>query len=99
MALRSELQERLLTITPKVYLQPPPTLLMDYPCIVYQRDYILDQHADDQPYSSRKRYQVTVIAQDPDSTIVDAVKRLSLCTYDRFFTAHNLNHDVFKLFF
>lgn len=99
MAQRSDLQSLLVGITPNVYFQPPPTLDMDYPCIVYQRDSILDQHADDRPYHSRKRYQVTVIAQDPDSTIVDAVKRLSLCTYDRFFTAHNLNHDVFKLYY
>jgi len=99
MGLRSDLQELLQTIAPNVYFQPPPTMVMSYPCIVYQRDDILDQHADDQPYHSRKRYQVTVIAQDPDSAIVDAVKRLPLSTYNRFFTAHNLNHDVFQLFF
>jgi hypothetical protein len=40
-----------------------------------------------------------VIDPDPDSPIVDAVAELPLCTYDRFFTADNLNHDVFNLFF
>lgn len=60
---------------------------------------MLDQHADDRPYLTTKRYQVTVMDRNPDSTIVDAVKQLELCTYDRFFTVNNLNHDVFKLFF
>lgn len=99
MAQRSELQELLLTITGNVYFQPPPTLEMQYPCIVYQRDYMLDHHADDRPYLTDRRYQVTVIDRNPDSAIVGAVKALPKCTYDRFFTAHNLNHDVFKLFF
>ncbi len=99
MGQRSELHDLLETLAPNVYFQPPPTLAMSYPCIVYQRDYILDQHADNEPYSSVKRYQVTVLARDPDNTIVDAVKRLAMCTYDRFFTANGLNHDVFKVFF
>lgn len=99
MGLRSDLHDLLLEICPNVYFQPPPTLAMSYPCIVYQRDYILSQHADDIPYANRKRYQVTVLDRDPDSAIVDAVKQLPMCTYDRFFTASNLNHDVFKLFF
>ena len=99
MAPRSELQTLLLTLAPNVYFQPPPTMVMNYPCIVYQRDYMLDEHGDNRPYRTTKRYQVTVIDRDPDSPIVDAVKQLAECTYDRFFTSHNLNHDVFKLFF
>jgi hypothetical protein len=99
MGQRSDLQELLLELCPNVYFQPPPSLAMQYPCVVYQRDYMLDEHADNETYVTFKRYQVTVLDRDPDSTIVDAVKRLALCTYDRFFTVNNLNHDVFKLFF
>lgn len=101
MAQRLELQAILTDIlgSDKVYFQPPPSVQMYYPCIVYQRDYELAIHADDIPYHRTKRYQVTVIDRDPDSDIPDKVASLPLCVYDRFFTAHNLNHDVFKLFF
>lgn len=82
-----------------VYFQPPPTVQMQYPCIVYRRDYLLVNHADDRPYKHRKRYLVTVIDKDPDSVIPDKIAELPMCSYDRFYTADNLNHDVFKLFF
>lgn len=101
MAPRFELHDILTQIlgTDHVYFQPPPTVQMTYPCIVYSRDYQLNSYADDHPYSIRKRYLVTVIDKDPDSKIPDELAQLPLCVYDRFFTADNLNHDVFKLFF
>jgi len=101
MAQRLELQAILTEIleTDQVYFQPPPTVQMEYPCIVYRRDYELTRFADDRPYSRKKRYQVTVIDRQPDSDIPDKIAELPLCVYDRFYTAENLNHDVFKLFF
>lgn len=85
--------------TDQVYFQPPATVMMKYPCIVYKRDYELTNYADDNPYKRTKRYLVTVIDKDPDSKLPDKVADLPMCVYDRFYTADNLNHDVFKLFF
>jgi hypothetical protein len=101
MARRLELQELLTDIlgSSNVYFQPPPSVQMDYPCIVYAREYVQFNHADDIPYRVRKRYLVTVIDRNPDSDIVDKLLALPLCVYDRFYTADNLNHDVYKLFF
>jgi hypothetical protein len=101
MAKRSDLQDLLVDIlqTDNVYFQPPPTVQMAYPCIVYRRDYELVNHADDFPYRRRKRYLITVIDKDPDSSIPDQIAELPMCTYDRFYTSDNLNHDVYKLFF
>lgn len=82
-----------------VYFQPPATLQMAYPCIVYKRDAMNVKFADDKPYKLRTRYQVIVIDRDPDSVIPDRIKALPLCRFDRFYTADNLNHDVFNLFF
>jgi hypothetical protein len=72
---------------------------MKYPCIVYHRDSANTKFADNSPYDYTKRYRLTVIDQDPDSELPDKVAMLPLCTFDRFFTADNLNHDVFTLFF
>lgn len=85
--------------TGQVYFQPPPDVQMEYPCIVYKRDFVLINYADDNPYKYMKRYLVTVIDRDPDSAIPDKVRQLPMCSYDRFYTADQLNHDVFKLFF
>jgi hypothetical protein len=101
MAPRFELQTLLTDILEAnhVYFQPPPSVQMVYPCIVYSRDYEQINYADDIPYKHRKRYLVTVIDRNPDSEIPDKISELSMCTYDRFYTADNLNHDVYKLFF
>lgn len=85
--------------TANVYFQPPATAEMQYPCIVYHRDIALAEFADDIPYRRSKRYQVTVIDRNPDSEIPDNVAQLPLCRHSRFFTAHNLNHDVFDLYY
>lgn len=101
MGQRSDLQALFADLlgSANVYFQPPPTLQMSYPCIVYRRDTINTQYADDNPYAQKKRYLVTVIDRDPDSEIPDKIASLPQCAYDRFYTADNLNHDVFKLFF
>lgn len=72
---------------------------MQYPAIVYKRDRMDTEFANNKPYKHKKRYQVTVIDRKPDSTIHEKVAELPMCTYDRFYTADNLNHDVFNLFF
>lgn len=101
MAQRRDLQTLLESIlgTRHVYFQPPPSIQMEYPCIVYRRDFATTLFANDKPYQHMKRYQVTVIDRDPDSLIPVKVAALPKCVYERFFTADNLNHDVYKLFF
>ena len=99
MGQRLELQTLLKTMCPNVYFQPPENLVMKYPCIVYHRDYANTEFADGLPYSRTKRYQVTIIDEDPDSEIPNEVAKLPMCVFDRFFTADNLNHDVYRLFF
>lgn len=100
---RSDLHALLLSFLPEndqnAYFQAPPSLQMNYPCFRYNLDDIQVQHADNSPYKLKKRYQVTFITTDPDSDIPDKVAKLSLCSFDRFFTAENLNHYVFNLYF
>lgn len=99
MGTRSKLHELLLTLAPNVYFQPPADFKMKYPCIRYQRDDVHTIFADNALYKSKKRYLVTVIDEDADSDIPDKVAELPLCSFDRFYTADSLNHDVFNLYF
>lgn len=98
---RLKLQQILIDIlgSDNVYFQPPPTVQMQYPCIRYERDFNYTAFANDKPYKHKKRYLVTIIDRDPDSKIPDEIAKLPMCVFDRFFTADNLNHDVYRLFF
>ena len=52
-----------------VYFQPPSSVLMNYPAIVYERSSADTRHADNALYLHKCRYTVTVIDADPDSPI------------------------------
>jgi len=98
---RLELHDLLKTIlgSDNVYFQPPPTIQMSYPCIIYSRDDIRIDQANNSPYKIVPRYSVIVIDRNPDSAIPGKLAKLPLCSYSRFYAANNLNHDSFKLFF
>jgi hypothetical protein len=82
-----------------VYFQPPPTVIMKYPCIVYERSNSDTKFADNYPYSIQARFKVTVIDRDPDSLIPSKIAKLQKCRFETHFTADNLNHDVFNIYF
>lgn len=81
----------------KVYFQPPESIKLLYPCIIYREDYIDARYADNIPYLRQKRYSVTVIDRDPDSVIVEQISELPACRFERSFTSDNLYHTVFNI--
>lgn len=101
MAPRPQLQSLLEEIlgSRNVYFQPPTNVQIQYPCIVYKRQDLDSKFADNALYQGTFQYEVTVIDRNPDSDILAKIAALPMCRYDRFFTAENLNHDVFNLYF
>lgn len=101
MATRAELHTVLCDIlgSTNVYFQPPPTVKMKYPCIVYGRSNDDTTFADNYPYRHVRRYWITVIDPNPDTVIPDKVAMLQLCLSDRIYTADNLNHYRYNLYF
>lgn len=101
MGTRLELQTLLETLlgSKNVYYQPPATIQMKYPAIVYSRDGIENIHANDGVYGQSVSYAVTVIDKNPDSEFVKKVSKLPKCRFDRHYTSDNLNHDVFTLYY
>lgn len=83
----------------RVYFQPPANVEMNYPAIVYHRDNIDIERADNKSYMKTTRYQVTVIDRDPDSELPGKIADLPLCSYSRAFKTDGLNHDIFQLYF
>lgn len=101
MASRLKLQTLLETLlgSRNVYFQPPASVKMKYPAIVYSRKLIDNINANDGVYGQHIAYEVTVIDENPDSEIVIKISRLPLCRFNRHYKADNLNHDVFTLYF
>lgn len=87
-------------IESRVYFQPPASVRMKYPCIRYSRTGVDQTHANNKSYIATNQYEVVVIDLDPDSDIPDKVlARFPRCRLDRTYTADNLNHTVFTLYY
>lgn len=99
MGQRLQLHQLLEELCEHVYFQPKTNTKMEFPAILYKRDFAETLFADGIPWRREKRYMVTVIDRDPDSLIPDKVANLPMCSYNRFYTVDDLNHDVFTLFF
>jgi hypothetical protein len=82
-----------------VYYNPPASVKMKYPAIVYSRSGIDNKHANNAVYNQKTAYDVTVVDPDPDSVIVEDLSKFPLCRFVRHYTADNLNHDVFTLYY
>lgn len=96
---RIQLHQILKEFSDNVYYQPPESLKLKYPCIVYTKEDINTNYADDKTYSKSDEYLLTVIGLDPDIDIPNRLLELPYCTFDRRFTGDNLYHDVLRLYF
>lgn len=84
--------------TDNVYYQPPPTIEMSYPCIVYSKVAEDTAFANDSLYNSRTRYQITFIGKDPDSPVPQRLATLKFSKFDRHYVTDGLNHDVYSVY-
>lgn len=84
--------------TQNVYFQPPATIKMSYPCIVYQLEDFFVTNADDIMYNHKNRYQLTYIDRNPDSDIPLQLQAMEYCDLASTFITDGLNHYVFTLY-
>lgn len=101
MASRADLQKELETLlgSRNVYYQPPESIKMMYPAIRYKKSDIDVKRANDKTYMSKKKYEIIVIDRNPDNPVIEKILALPMSTYDRWYTADNLNHDVITLYY
>lgn len=81
-----------------VYFQPPASVKMKYPAIVFSRKRIDNRHANNGVYLQSFGYEATVIDYEPDSEYVIKMSQLPNCKHDRPYVADGLYHDVFTIF-
>ena len=99
---RLELHEKLCEIlgSRNVYFQPPETVKLQYPCIIYSLSDVNTTHADNKLYLHKNEYTIMVICKSPDDRIHESLmQELPYCDFDRAYTADNLNHRVLSLYY
>lgn len=82
-----------------VYFQPPESIKLKYPCIIYSLSDIYARNADDLHYSMQKAYNISVISRDPDNNIAEKIMTLPRTRFDRRYVADNLYHDILTLYY
>lgn len=79
-----------------VYFQPPASISLKYPCIVYSFDDETNLHANGGTYLTRDKYTITLITKEhmPDS-LMSSLHSMPYTRFDRHYTADNLHHFVY----
>lgn len=81
------------------YYEPPASIQMVYPCIVYTLDRPINRYADNKRFKIYKSYTVTVIDTDPDSEIPEELQKIPYCTLNSIFSTEGLKHFVHTLYY
>ena len=81
-----------------VYFQPPESIAISYPAIIYERYDIKNTYANNVYYAGLVKYRIIVVDMDPTSEIVEKIsKQLPSIKYERHYVSDKLNHDSFIL--
>lgn len=101
MSSRIDLQSKLeeLLGSRNVYYQPPSTVMLNYPAIIYSKTRISSKFANDAKYSKMNCYELIVIDRKPDNPVIDKLLDLPYSSYDRHYESDNLHHDVITLYY
>lgn len=101
MGTRLELHQHLVDIlgSNNVYFQPPASLVMKYPCIVYTRQSLDSKFGDNERYNHTWQYVITHISKNPDDPTIEKLLTLPYTAFSRQYIADNLYHNNFYTYF
>lgn len=101
MGSRIDLQKMLENIlgSDHVYYDPPETVKIKYPAIIYSKNGVQSKRADDSRYQTLTRYDLIVIDRRPDNPVIEKLLDLSYCSYDRHYVSDNLHHDSLTIYY
>lgn len=101
MASRLELQTKLEEAlgSENVYFQPPESMLISYPAIVYSLKDINKQYANNSPYLIKNVYSIMVIDTRQLNPVIDVILSMPMSNFERSFITDGLYHSVITLYF
>lgn len=95
--LQSDLEEIL--GSRNVYFQPPSSISMEYPCIVYSYSDYMEVHSDNITYFERDKYSVVLISKDPLPEIeLRKLKDMPYSSFERHYSSDNLHHFAYVVY-
>lgn len=84
----------------RCFFQPPESLKLTYPCIIYSRERPDVTRADNLMYRRVHRYAVNYLTFDPDDSMIDTIEsHFPMCRLVRVNTLNGLNHYHYDLFY
>jgi hypothetical protein len=102
MASRLNLHEELCTLlgSRNVYFQTPESVKMQYDAIRYGLGGKDLKRANNMIYMNTNKYDGVIITRDPDTKIPDKLlAKFAMCSFGTPYTADNLNHYPFTLYY
>lgn len=82
----------------RVYFQPPENLRMDYPAVVFHLSRNKSVHASDGRFKDSQEYTVTLITEDPQPDVLDAILDIPYTTLESTYVSKGMNHFVFTTY-
>lgn len=80
---------------PHLYFQPPESVKLEYPCIIYHMRNLDSRYANDRPYKIDVGYDVMYITRSPISKVPVELVKLPSFRYDRYYTSNGLYHYAY----
>lgn len=97
---RKTLHQNLINVlgTNQVFYEPPETVRMSYPSIVYSKGRINSMYAENKRYRNYTSYTIIVISKTPDLDVVNKILDWEYASYNRGYKADNLYHEVINVY-
>ena len=98
---REELHDLLVDIlgSNHVYYDPPESVKIRYPAIVYHMNHISNRYANSRIYNNTFTFTATLIDEDPESEIVEKMLSIPYCKHNQHYQSNGMTHDVFTIKF
>lgn len=82
-----------------VYFQPPETIKMNYPAIVYSLSNLRNMYADNLVYIQKKAYNVILIEKNPDSETIEKLSKLPYSNFNTSYVSDHLYHYSYTIYY
>lgn len=101
MSSRINLQNELETLLGcTVYFDPPESIKISYPCVIYSLDRLVPLRADNKLYQVHPRYHVMCCSKDPDNTMaLEIMNHFQHVTFESRQTRDHIHMDNLTLYY
>lgn len=82
-----------------VYYQPPASIKINYPAIIYSLESMTNDHASNGVYLTKKAYKVIYVDSNPDNEMVSVLNNVIHSTFNSHYVSDNLNHYAYTIYF